>query len=376
MHELIYSQENKYRILRHGIFCMSIFFCSLLRISIIYPGELFGPSFPTLLSYAIHWTSLIVFFCYITVYVLVPVFIRNKKYISFSVIMLSLFIFLIGINYLYDYYQLNKSFSHVTDIMNNRTLLVTGIIRFLGNPPLVCALLLSLKSLKNWHLKKEENESLTVANTNAELQLLKSQIHPHFLFNTLNNIYSHSLSRKSSAADLVNKLKHTVHYMVAECNHAYVPLKNELNMIANYIDLERIRYGNRLSMQAELINPGRNYQIAPLLILPFVENCFRHGVSQIIEQPKITLKIYMNGNILYFQLSNSRPALVMNSGKKKGVGLENVKKRLELLYPGKHKLLFVETEDMHTVKMEIALTEFSETENGADIYSVLKIHKN
>ena len=129
-------------------------------------------------------------------------------------------------------------------------------------------------------------------------------------------------------------------------------------------------------MQAELINPGRNYQIAPLLILPFVENCFRHGVSQIIEQPKIMLKIYMNRNIFHFQLSNSRPALVMNSGKKKGIGLENVKKRLELLYPGKHKLRFVETEDMHTVKMEIALTEFSETENGADIYSVRKIHKN
>ena len=201
---------------------------------------------------------------------------------------------------MHDYYQLNKSFSHLSDLKNNRFLLETGIIRFLGNPPLICILLLSIKSLKNWLLKKEETESLTLANTNAELQLLKSQIHPHFLFNTLNNIYSYSLNKKSSAADLVNKLKLTVHYMVAECNHAYVPLKNELSMIANFIDLERIRYGNRLSLQAELIDPGKNYQIAPLLMLPFVENCFRHGVSQMIGQSRIQLKIYMEGDILAF----------------------------------------------------------------------------
>jgi sensor histidine kinase YesM len=377
MHKLIYSTEFKYRILRHGLFCFCVFFCCLLRMGINSPGHLFWNLFPSILLYAIHWTSLILFFCYVTVYFLVPRFIHKRRYGVFISAMLLLCFFLIAINYIQDCYQVNKSFSHLPDIAHNRYLLERGIIRFLGNPPLVCVLLLSLKSLKNWFLKKEEAESLTVANTNAELQLLKSQIHPHFLFNTLNNIYSYSLNKKSSAADLVNKLKHTVHYMVAECNHAYVPLRNEMSMIANFIDLERIRYGTRLSLKAEMIDPGKNYQIAPLLMLPFVENCFRHGASQIIGQSKILLKIYMEGNRLYFEISNNKPEPVTPPREKtQGISLENVKKRLAILYPGKHKLKMENSDGNFSVKMEIWLTEYSNQKNQSDIYSTREIHKN
>ncbi len=376
MHDLIFSRENKYRFLRHGLFCSSVFFSNFLRIGIQYPASQFWNLLPTFFSYAIHWTSLILFFCYLTVYVFVPEFFFRKKYILFSVAVLALIIFLNGINYLHDYYEANESFSHVSDITHNRLLLETGIIRFLGNPLLVCVLLLSLRSLKNWHQKKEESESLALANTHAELQLLKSQIHPHFLFNTLNNIYSFSLNKTSFAADLVNKLKHTVHYMIAECNHAYVPLKNELNMIANYIELERIRYGSRLSMQVELIQPGGNFQIAPLLMLPFVENCFKHGVSQTINQPNILLKIYVDTNTLHFFLSNTKPSSVKTQDKKNGLGLENVKKRLDLIYPGKHKLQVLNSGENYTVKLEIKLSENDVKNSGADLYSTREIHKN
>jgi sensor histidine kinase YesM len=374
-HKLVFSNEYKFRIVRHGLFCICVFLCCLLRMGITNPGQLLWNLFPSIFLYAIHWTSIILFFCYVTVYFLVPRFFHLKRYAAFSLSMLTLCIFLIAINYMHDYYQLNKSFSHLSDLKNNRFLLEAGIIRFSGNPPLICILLLSLKSLKNWLLKKEETESLTLANTNAELQLLKSQIHPHFLFNTLNNIYSYSLNKKSSAADLVNKLKLTVHYMVAECNHAYVPLKNELSMISNFIDLERIRYGNRLSLQAELIDPGINYQIAPLLMLPFVENCFRHGVSQMIGQSRIQLKIYMEGDVLHFRISNSKPDQPASSPEKRtGIGLENVKKRLAILYPGKHKLEVEKTDGIYSVRMEICLTEIHE--NRSDIYSTREIHKN
>jgi LytS/YehU family sensor histidine kinase len=244
-----------------------------------------------------------------------------------------------------------------------------AFIRVLGNPPLVCGLLLSLKSLKNWYVKKMENETLIQANISAELQLLKSQIHPHFLFNTLNNIYSYSLNDKSEASGLVKKLKQTVYYMVAECNQAYVPLKNELNMIANYIELEKIRYGNRLSMQIELIQPEGNHFIAPLLMIPFVENSFKHGVSQILEHPRIILKIYVERNVLYFFLSNSKPPFSSNQDMRKGIGLENVRKRLDLLYPFKHTLLVINTDDTFTVEMTISLSEYILLETEPDIFS-------
>lgn len=280
------------------------------------------------------------------------------------------------INSIQLYFQVNKTFNLIAGIHAHEFFQMGAFIRVLGNPPLVCGLLLSLKSLKNWYLKKMENETLTRANINAELQLLKSQIHPHFLFNTLNNIYSYSLHDKSEASGLVKKLKQTIHYMVAECNQAYVPLKNELNMIANYIELEKIRYGNRLSMQVELMNPDGNHFIAPLLMIPFVENSFKHGVSQILEHPKIILKIYVERNILYFFLSNSKPVVFSNPDLRKGIGLENVKKRLDLLYPGKHTLLILNTEDTFTVEMEISLSSYIMLETETDIFSNMENNRN
>ena len=376
MHDVIFSDKSKFKFIRHGLFCTSILFYSLLRNGIMYPAQNFLDYFPSYFSFAIFWTLLILVFSYITVYVFVPNYLYKKKYVSFciSMILFGFTIFMVSAFQIYS--QVNKTFSSIAGIRSRDIFQVSTLIRSMGNPPLVCGLLLSLKSLKNWYVRKMEKETLTRANMNAELQLLKSQIHPHFLFNTLNNIYSYSLSNKSEAAVLVKKLKQTVHYMVAECNHPYVPLQNELNMIANYIELEKIRYGNRLSMQVELLSPEENQLIAPLLMIPFVENSFKHGVSQMLEHPWITLKINAVGNVLYFFLSNSKPIAAVNPGMRKGIGLENVKKRLELLYPGKHSLHIQTTEDTFTVQMEVSLVEYILREPKSDIFSMIGSNRN
>lgn len=368
-HELIFSERKKYKVLRHVLFCSAILLYSFLRIGIMYPADHFWANFASFFSWSVYWASQILVFSYVTVYVLVPKYLYKKKYITFCVLAALVYCIMYTINGLQLYYQLNKTFNIVAGVRSQNFFQSANIIRLLGNPPLVCGLLLSLKSLKNWYLRKIESEALTRANTNAELQLLKSQIHPHFLFNTLNNIYSYSLTNKPEAPGLVKKLKQTVHYMVAECNHAYVPLKNELNMIANYIELEKIRYGNRLSMQVELINPEGNHLIAPLLMIPFVENSFKHGVSQMLDHPRISLKIYVEGNMLHFYLNNSKPPTAENQELRKGIGLENVRKRLELLYPDKHKLLILTTEDSFTVQMEIQMTDYLLLEKEPDIFS-------
>jgi sensor histidine kinase YesM len=357
-HELIFSERKKYKALRHVLFCSAILLYSFLRIGIMYPPDHFWATFASFFSWTIYWDSQILCFSYVTVYVFVPKFLYKKKYISFCLAVLLTYFVMYTINTIQIYYQLNKTFNFVAGVNSQSFYQAGNLIRLLGNPPLVCGLLLSLKSLKNWYLRIIESEALMRANTNAELQLLKSQIHPHFLFNTLNNIYSYSITNKPEAPGLVKKLKQTVHYMVSECNHAYVPLKNELNMIANYIELEKIRYGNRLSMQVELINPDGNHLIAPLLMIPFVENSFKHGVSQILDHPRISLKIYVEGNRLHFYLNNSKPAIAENQDPRKGIGLENVRKRLDLLYPDKHTLLVLTTEDSFTVQMEILMTDY------------------
>ncbi len=369
-HELIFSKRTKYKILRHGLFCTAILLYSLLRIGIMYPVQSFWESLGSFFSWTISWDCLILSFSYITVYVFVPKYLYKKRYGLFCVSVLLLLCVLQCINSVLLYFQMNKTFNVIAGIHAHEFFQLGAFIRVLGNPPLVCGLLLSLKSLKNWYLKKIENETLTRANINAELQLLKSQIHPHFLFNTLNNIYSYSLNDKSEASGLVKKLKQTVYYMVAECNQAYVPLKNELNMIANYIELEKIRYGNRLSMQIELMQPEGNHFIAPLLMIPFVENSFKHGVSQILEHPRIILKIYVERNVLYFFLSNSKPPFSSNQELRKGIGLENVRKRLDILYPGKHTMLIATTDDTFTVEMQISLSEYILFETNQEIFRI------
>jgi sensor histidine kinase YesM len=358
INNLIFSDHLTYRIFRHTLFGGSIFIFSLTRIGIMYPPNIFWSSIPSYVAFAVEWTCVILGICYGIVYFLVPRLFYKKKYFLFACSVLF-FLFIVLILNMFWINSQSKTYHGIAGLTfsNFAVLFPSAVLRILGSPLLVCCLLLSLKSLKNWQIKRKENEILSHANTHAELQLLKSQIHPHFLFNTLNNIYSYSLNNHKEAALLVNKFKNTVHYMIHECNQAYVPLKNELKMIANYIELEKIRYGNRLSMQVELMDNEKNFLIAPLLMIPFVENSFKHGVSQMLKYPWIILRIHVDGNSLKFYLSNSKPVHTTATNRRKGIGLNNVKKRLEILYPDKHSIEIGYDEESYTVSMEVQVTE-------------------
>ena len=155
-----------------------------------------------------------------------------------------------------------------------------------------------------------KTETLAKENANAELQLLKAQVHPHFLFNTLNNIYSFSLNQSPQAGTLVKKLSGMLGYMIHECEEKLVPLEKELKLIQDYMGLEKVRYGKRLDMQVEIHGDFENKFIAPLLMIPFVENSFKHGTSQMLQHPWIKLEITTVRNQLFFKLSNSKPSLI------------------------------------------------------------------
>jgi len=322
----------------------------------MYPENQLWHQLPSYIFFVLFWTSVILVFSYTTVYFLVPKFFHPKKYFFFILGLLALFAIILFAVFIYNNSGINQTMTNVTGTGRNGLTLAT-IIRLFGNPPLVCGLLLSLKSIKTWHLKQKEKEILTRENINAELQLLKAQIHPHFLFNTLNNIYSYSLNKSSQAAGLVQKLRNMLQYMITECDRPLVPLKNELKMIQDYVGLEKIRYGSRLSMQIEIKNDDKNELIAPLLMIPFVENSFKHGASQMLEHPWVMLKILVEENTLQFDLSNSKPLQPNVQNKKHGIGLKNVYKRLQLLYPGQHELQTNSTDEIFTVHLQIMLNK-------------------
>jgi sensor histidine kinase YesM len=218
-----------------------------------------------------------------------------------------------------------------------------------------CGLFLGCRTLKNYYSSAEVKMNISRENATAELQLLKAQVHPHFLFNTLNNIYSFSLNRSPLAASLVLKLSDTLRYMITECESPLVPLEKELKMLRDYIGLESVRYGTRLNVDMNITGDTTDKKIAPLLLIPLVENSFKHGTSQMLEKPWIRMNITVNENDLEFRLTNSKPGKLNTQNGKNGIGLKNVQKRIQLLYPGQHELKIYNAQYTFDVYLRVPL---------------------
>ena len=236
----------------------------------------------------------------------------------------------------------------------------------LSSLPIVAGLAVMIKLIKRWWRKQKETEQLANEKARAELQLLKAQIHPHFLFNTLNNIYFFTLTNSTQAPEMIKKLSGMLHYILNECRQSLVPLDKEIKMIRDYMALEEIRYGEQMKMTIEIQENPPPLKgeagwglIAPLLLIPFIENSFKHGASKMLTHPYVKLRITVENNMLHFFIMNSRPQTPEPSSAKGNIGLKNVKKRLQLLYPAAHELNIVSEPESFTVYLKIQLKEMT-----------------
>lgn len=195
--------------------------------------------------------------------------------------------------------------------------------------------------------KETENEKL-----NTELSFLKSQVNPHFFFNTLNNIYSLAIVRSEKTAPAVMKLSSIMRYILTETQHDMVPLSNEVDFIHNFIDLQKVRLTDKVLLNFSTEGSIDSLLVAPLIFIPFVENAFKYGVST-KESSNINIEIKTEGNIIHFSAVNYIVTSENNLMENTGIGINNVKRRLELMYPGKHKLTTVEKDNYYTVHLEI-----------------------
>lgn len=290
-------------------------------------------------------------YTYLVVYGTLPSFMAYRR--------LGLFILRITLLTILAYAAMGLAIYMNTMVFKKATALaawwiVTMNFLFMG-PPVVCLLFLACKMLKTYFEKMEEKVSLARENANAELQLLKAQVHPHFLFNTLNNIYSFTITRSPEAPRLVRKLSGMLRYMTDECDQPLVPLHKELKILRDYIDLEKVRYGDRLTLHIDVRGDTRQKLIAPLLLIPFVENSFKHGSSRMLERPWISMDIRIGPDKLRFRISNSKPAESSRHNGENGIGLGNVRQRLKLLYPGEHHLEISRKEDSYEVRLDLPL---------------------
>lgn len=212
-----------------------------------------------------------------------------------------------------------------------------------------------------WRLNKRyfqrirERMALSKEKADVEFQLLKAQVHPHFLFNTLNNIYSFALDGSPRAQELLVRLSSMMNYMIYDCEADRMPLQQELHLLEDYIGLEKARYGDRLNLEVSIQGDTGRRRIAPLLMIPFVENSFKHGASQVLDHPWVRLQIRAAGDQLDFRLSNNRPQGLAAGNGKSGIGLKNIRRRLELLYPNRYRLEIDPAAGIFSVRMVVPL---------------------
>ena len=355
-HEFIFTDKFPHRLYRHIMFWLVYYLFFLL--TYFHPfleKTTFAKWVMDEVVESLCHVSCQILFCYTLLYLLWPKLLNRKKYLAFCTGLILLFLIINGIYYI-QHSTIFKSLHAYAGMPFMKQNLFTwfGLIAILSYVPISSGVAVAIKILKQFYNKQKENQQLTTENAKAELQLLKAQIHPHFLFNTLNNIYAFTLNRSMQAPELVTNLSNTLKYMISDCDADLVFLSQELNMINDYINLEKVRYGNRLIMQIEISGETKDKNIAPLLMIPFVENSFKHGTSKMLKGPWIKLFIQTDENVLHFSLINNKPAKENISGKK-GIGLNNVKKRLELLYPQNHLLTIESTAHTFTVNMQIPL---------------------
>jgi sensor histidine kinase YesM len=213
--------------------------------------------------------------------------------------------------------------------------------------------LLSMVSSILWtiynRLKQTESEKLT-----AQIASLKSQINPHFLFNTLNNIYATAIDTAPKAADMVDKLAEMMRYTMKDTQQDFVLLEDEINYINNFIELQKLRLDRSVKLECHSLENIPALQIAPMLLIPFIENAFKHGVNS-EQKSRIKIETTMDKREFQLRVINNKVNVQKDISERSGLGVENTKHRLNLIYPSKHLLVINDTEKEFSVSLHINL---------------------
>ena len=212
-----------------------------------------------------------------------------------------------------------------------------------------------LRLIDNWLKKNELEKELKTHQLEAELRFLKAQVNPHFLFNALNNIYSLSFTESKKTPEMILKLSDMMSYMLYDCKSEKVKLVSEIEYLRNYIDLQQLKKDGELNIDFKVNGNVSNVLITPMLFIPFFENAFKHGNLEDVENGWLKSSLNVENGMVNFTISNSTRK-VKPKQEKGGIGLENVRERLKLLYPENHELNIEKGKNQFTVDLKINLT--------------------
>lgn len=294
-------------------------------------------------------------------YILVPNYLEQKRYGRFFLFSFYSLLISVWISFLVVFFTLIYILTQKADIDTSTLHPEWQVITL----HFVVFFAIAVKQVKRaFFIREEKNEleknqlTTELKLKEAELKLLKAQIHPHFLFNTLNNLYGLTLEKSDEAPQLVLRFSEILDYILYRCNEKKVLLADEINNLKNYLEIEKIRYSGKLKLEQKFPkNPG-NLKIAPLIFIPLFENAFKHGVSKSPGEAFVKVDLSLNGKTMRCHLQNTKSEQEkIQNGNSSGIGLKNVKKRLELVYPEKYILNIEDKPDSFLVNLILELEE-------------------
>lgn len=269
---------------------------------------------------------------YTTIYGILPFYLKKRK-LLLSVFLLVLLQFFVTLGERIFLRKLN-SLPVTLDSLFGITFLYLML-----ETNFMVAIAFAVKIVKKWIEQQKEKLEMEKRNLQTELNLLKAQLHPHFLFNTMNNLYALSLEKSSKTSEGIAKISSLLRSVLYECNEIEIDLSKEITLIKNYIDLEKMRYGTRLNLKFEQTGSINEKKIAPMMLFTFVENSFKHGSRNDADSPFIFINLKTSSDKIEFEIENSIPGNHRTRKRKEGgIGLQNVQKRLDIIYHGKYQL--------------------------------------
>ena len=289
---------------------------------------------------------------YLNYFVLLPRFLKHKSILQY---ILEFSIPFIAINYLLIYIKrfiyFDAADHHAGGFLHSPKFAIQSfvttffIVSFVG----------MLKFAEDWFELEAKRKEIENEKLMAELRFLKAQINPHFLFNTLNNLYYLAFTNSPNTTEVIAKLSGMMRYMIYDSNHVKVPMSKEIEYMENYIALEKLRLNNQIPINFEVRGNTNNLTIVPLIFITFLENAFKHGVSNNSEDAWVNILIEIEGNQCIYKVENSKIPKNTNNEEKSGIGLQNLKRRLALSYPENYELKVVDEYDHYSVQLKLNL---------------------
>jgi two-component system, LytTR family, sensor kinase len=349
-----FQQEKKswlIRILFHG----SYWLLNVLFFTVYFSSRDDFKDFFTMLLGNLVYLPGGMLFAYFSIYYLLPKFFFEKRislYLGFQIAVLLIYPVWSGIltRYVNDPY-----IWHSTTSFTLSSHLSTIIILVFGMVP-IASVKIAQRFIRDNAIKEDLEKARIEAELKlreAELKLLKAQIQPHFLFNTLNNLYSLAITKSEKTPGVIITISDLLSYIIYDCTAEKVSLEKEINFIRNYIELERLRYDENLKLSIKISGDFSGRFIAPMILHAFVENSFKHGAANDPGYPRISIDMSVIEGVLNMKLSNS--TVIEMDPDQSGIGIQNATKRLELIYPGRHHLNIVNEETVYSLSLEIIL---------------------